>query len=156
MSESALPDAVQVLVGRADRRWVEVAGSVLDAVSRATRRSLPVAVASQDAGRTFLSEQVMTARLRRAVAGAVQDAAPARVRLRIDRDDHLVGVLVEVVVRYGAALIPLADHVRRAVSAETASWGTSGSQVAVAVEAAHVHVGDVVVGDPRLADPADG
>ena len=148
--------AADALHASSSSRWVEVAGDVLAQVMSASRRSLPVLVQVLEDGATVcLSEQVVVTRLRAALDASLTEAATARIHLDVAPDQRLRQVTVELLVRYGAELIPLADEARAVVRAQLASWMAGDPLAGVVVHPAHVHVGDVVEGDPHLADPRD-
>lgn len=141
---------------RSSRRWVEVAGDVLSQVMGASRRSLPVLVQVLENGATVcLSEQVVVTRLREALDASLTEAATARIHLDVAPDQRLRQVTIELLARYGAELIPLADEARGVIRAQLSVWMAGNPMAGVVVLPAHVHFGDVVEGDPHLVDPDD-
>jgi len=140
-----------------DERWVEVADLVFSRVFTATRPSRPLhAVAS--GGPFHVTEQVVVSYLRASI-DQVADCEVRRITVQTRSPDPdgsqgsgaevCTGVLVELAVRYGTVLIPLADTVRRVASERIAQLlGSVASEVSVA--AMHVHLADVTVGDPKV------
>lgn len=154
--DPTLSRAADQLHAQSSRRWVEVAGDVLSQVVSASRRSLPVLVQVLEDGATVcLSEQVVVTRLRAALDASLTQAATARIHLDVAPDQRLRQVTVELLARYGAELIPLADEARGVVRGQLAVWMAGDPMAGVLVLPAHVHVGDVVNGDPHLRDPHD-
>ena len=152
--DSSLLRATGELHARSSERWVEVADDVLSAVLSASRRSMPVLVQVVENGATVsLSEQVVVTRLRAALDAHLTHAATARIHLEVARDQRLRQVTVELLAQYGAPLVPLADEARGVVKAQLATWMTGEPAGAVVVRPAHVHIGDVVTGNPHLNDP---
>lgn len=140
-----------------DERWVEVADLVLSRVATATRPSRPLCALS-GGGHFHLAEQVFVSYLRASI-DQVADCEVLRVTVQTRPPDPDVsegsaaevctGVLVELAVRYGTVLIPLADTVRRVAREQIAQLlGPMASEVSVA--AMHVHMADVTVGDPTV------
>jgi hypothetical protein len=155
--DSVLTRAADELHASSSTRWVEVADGVLSAVLSASRRSLPVLVQVAGTGaRVSLSEQVIVARLRAALDEHLTHAATARINLEVTRDQRLSQLTVELLARYGAPLVPLADEARGVIRTQLASWTAGDPATTVVVRPAHVHIGDVVADDPHLSDPHDG
>ena len=148
---AALEEAGRALVDASDRQWAEISDRVLDTVLSTTRRS-HLMEATAPGGPFHVSEQVVIAGLRDALDGTVPGSAVARIHLDVQGRGVLVAVVIEVIVAYGRSILPLADELRRrAVAALEGIVGQSAP--AVDVRAWHVHVSDVVEGDPGTADP---
>lgn len=149
---ATLADAAHSLRQHVDQRWVQIADGVLLKALSATRRSLPVR-AHSDTGRITVSQQVIIAHVRDAVAD-IPAAAPTRVHVRADEGHHFSGLTVEVTVQYGHMVLDLADEIR--ARAETALRQLLGpARVPVTVTAMHVHVSDVTTDDPHTGRPPD-
>lgn len=154
--DATVSRAADQLHARSSRRWVEVADDVLSQVLSASRRSLPVLVQVLEDGATVsLSEQVVVTRLRAALDASLTQAATARIHLDVAPDQRLRQVTVELLARYGAELIPLADEARGVIQGQLALWMSGDPMAGVVVRPAHVHFGHVVDGDPHLGDPHD-
>jgi len=109
-------------------------------------------------GPFHVTEQVVVSYLRASI-DQVADCEVLRITVQTRSPDPdgsqgsgaevCTGVLVELAVRYGTVLIPLADTVRRVASERIAQLlGSMASEVSVA--AMHVHMADVTVGDPKV------
>jgi hypothetical protein len=137
-----------------DDRWVEVSSRVLASALSASRRSLPLR-ATAPGGLVQVSQQVVVAYLRAAIDDAVPGAAVARITVDIADRDRFAGVVIELIPRYGAPILPVADRVRDLAAGVLVDLlGTDAPSVYV--RSAHVHVSDVTVGDPQVTDPATG
>lgn len=148
-----LHQAAGQLSGRSDRRAVEVADAVLSTVLRASRRSLPVRVASST-DNLWVAERVITTLLRRAIDTALEGGAVGRIHLDVDREQQLRELTIELFVQYGQVLPELAVQARTVADA-TLSPMLTGSEPLVAVVVSHVHVSAVTVADPHLVNPSD-
>lgn len=143
--------AAQAARDRRDPRWVEISDRMLAKALRATRRSFPVR-AMTPSGPVSVSEQVLVTYIRDAVQDQVPDAALLHVRIDLAGRDTLVGVTLSLIARYGVALLPVADEVRALTAARLREL-LGPVEVPVRVETMHVHVADVVDGDPHDDDP---
>ena len=145
--------AAQALNEHADQRWVEVAPRILTSALRATRRSLPVR-ARAPGGTVYVSEQVITAYLRDALDGLTPGTAVAGIRIAIAGRDTFTGVLIELIVQYGTAILPAADRIR-AQAAIVLLELLGPAATAIEVQTSHIHVSDVTMYDPQSAAPSD-
>ncbi|WP_380168887.1 hypothetical protein [Jannaschia sp. R86511] len=149
-----LRSAIESLRSRRDPRWVEVSDRILDTALRATRPSASVVV-STPTGPVRVSEQVITAYLRDALDAAIPGVAMMRLVLQVEGRDHLGGLTICMVARYGTNLLLAADRTRdlTRVALETVLGPNS---VAVEVAPMRVHFEDVLPGDPAVEDPWPG
>ncbi len=145
--------ATQALTDHADQRWVEVAPRVLTGALRATRRSLPVR-AHAPGGTVYVSEQVITAYLRDALDGHTPGTAVTAIRINIAGRDTFTGLLIELIVQYGTAILPAADRIRAQAAAVLVEL-LGPAATAIEVQTTHVHVSDVTVHNPQSAAPSD-
>lgn len=150
---TALERASAQLQQRATDRWVEVANDVLENAMRASRGSSPVR-AHAPSGPIHLGEQVIVAYLRRALDDALDGGAVGRIYLRVDVDEVLESVTIELFAQFGRPLLPIADRAR-AISNEVLDEMLGTRPPEITVTTLHVHVADVTRGDPHVVDPAD-
>lgn len=147
-AEAAVDQAAHLLRRHVDSRWVEIADHLLSQALTATRRSYPVRALAAG-GRVHVSEQVLVAYLRAAIAD-VAGAAPTNIVVRTDAGYRYTGVAIELIAHYGQPLLPIADRVRELAAATlTELLGPVTPQVTVTTM--HVHIGDVTETDPRGA-----
>ncbi len=145
-AEATLRAATTALRDHIDRRWVEVADAVVSRALTASRPSWPVR-AQAPGGPLQIAEQVLVAYLCDSI-DSIADCEVANVHVDTD-GDRCTGVVIALAVRYGTALIPLADRVRQV--AEMRFEELLGSVVPpVTVSMMHVHVADVTREDPKL------
>ncbi|GAA3602767.1 hypothetical protein GCM10022223_18170 [Kineosporia mesophila] len=143
--------ASRALTEHADQRWVEVAPRVLSTALRATRRSLPVR-AHAPGGTVHVSEQVIVAYLHDALDGHTPGTAVAGIHVNIAGQDTFTGVLIELIVQYGTAILPAADRIR--AQAATVLLELLGpAATAINVQTSHIHVSDITTQDPQEAPP---
>lgn len=147
-----LSAAAGALRAHSDPRWVEVSSRVLNTALRATRRSQPVR-ALAPGGPIRVSEQVIVAYLREALDGLVPGTAVAGIHLDITGRDTYTGVLIELIVQYGTAILPVADRIR-AQAATVLEELLGPAATGIHLRTSHIHVSDVTVGDPQTAEPA--
>lgn len=140
-----------------DPRWVEIADVVLSRALTTTRPSPPVRAQARS-GPVQISEQVLVSYLRDSI-DALDDCEVVAIRIDTSPDagtagdpsgEICTGVLVALAVRFGTALIPLADEVRQLARGRLVEMLGPGTP-AVSVSAMHVHVADVTRGDPKLS-----
>lgn len=134
-----------------DRRWVEVAPAILKVALSASRRSLPVR-AHAPSGPIHVSEQVIIAYVRDALDGALPGAAVASVSVQLADRDRFDGLFIELMVQYGLAILPIADHARALAATALARLGVESDRISISTS--HVHVSDVTLGDPQTTDPS--
>jgi len=128
--------------------WIELSGRIMARVRATVMPAEPILVfpasPAADGSRTWVSTRVVTAELRRAVAGAT--TALSDVGVVLDRD-RLTEVHVEVVCAYGVDLHTAGDRVIAAVHSVVDDLRLADPDASSRVE---VLVTDVVAGDPRL------
>lgn len=143
--------AIESLRSRRDPRWVEVSDRILDTALQATRPSASVVV-STPTGAVRVSEQVITAYVRDALEGAIPGVAMMRLVLHVEGRDHLGGLTVCMVARFGTDLLLAADRTRD-LTRDALETVLGPNSVAVEVAPMRVHFEDVVPGDPAVEDP---
>lgn len=146
VAHATLDAAANQLRDHVDQRWVEISDRVLAHALRATRRSFPVR-GRAPGGPVNISEQVLVAHIRAAVA-PVAGAAPSAIVVTTDDNDGYTGLTIELTAEYGRALLPIADRVRE-LCAATLTDLLGPVTPPVTVSAMHVHIGDVTGGAPR-------
>lgn len=150
--EAFLATAAQSLRTHEDSRWVEVSSRILSTALRATRRSRTV-LAQAPGGPVHISEHVIITYLRDALDGPVAGTAVAAIHLDITGRDVFSGVLIELIVQYGTPILPVADLIHaRATAVLLDLLGPAAT--AIHVRTSHVHVSDVTVHDPQIAEPS--
>lgn len=132
---------------RTDPRWVEISDRVLAKVLTATRRSLPVQAMAQS-GPVHVSEQVLVSYLRDAVQDHVPGCHVRAINVHLVGRDTFESVTIQVVVRYGEEILPIADRVHQLAAARLDEL-LGPAAPSVQVRATHVHVSDVDA-PPRL------
>lgn len=132
-----------------DDRWVEIAPRILQAALGASRRTRPVR-ATSSSGPLQISDRVIVEYLHEALDGAVPGAAVDRITVRLAGRDTFDGLLIELLVRYGVAVIPVADRVREIAAGVVRGLGVES--VEVSIRTTHVHVTDVTRADPNTYD----
>lgn len=142
-----LARAASVLRAHVDDRWVEVGDSLVARALSASRPSQPVRGATA-AGLFAISEQVLVSYLRDSL-DAVPDCQVSRIVLDCDAEEGCTGVVVELVVRFGSPLIPLADRIRERAEGRLRELLGPYAPPARLTEM-HVHVSDVTLHDPAL------
>lgn len=147
--DAVLLRATEALRAVDDDRWVEVAPRVLQAALGASRRTRPVR-ASAASGPLQISDQVIVSYLRDALDGAVPGTAVDRITVRLAGRDTFDGLLIEMLVQYGVAVIPVADRVREIAADVLRRLGVES--VEVSISTTHVHVLDVTRADPHTHD----
>ena len=130
---------------------VEVADRV---VRRALRERRPAGlVRSVDPDEHLrVSTTVLVALLRHRLDGGLDHAAVRRVRCETGRGETLESVTVELIVGYGHDVRVAAGRAR--VLVEEVLTGALGPADGTR-PGAHVHVGEVTLGDPHLVEPSD-
>ncbi len=149
----AIAHALDRLRASSRERWVEVADDVLVTALRTSRPSRPVR-AHSDNGVVHVSDQVVSAYLQQRLDAGLPDAAVGAIVLRVDRTETLQEVTIELVGRFGAVLIDLAEHARSLVRS-TLREVLGHDDVLVRAEPVQVHFSDVIKGDPHLVHPSD-
>ena len=139
-------------------RAVEVADRVIARALRAPRRATLVRAR---APYTYLrvSSLAITTTLRSQVDAGLVGAAVGRIGMEVTRDEVLRELTVELLVQYRTDISAVAELTRalaqdaldRLLGPVDPLWPDGE----VAVTVSHVHVSDVTVADPHLADPAD-
>jgi len=149
---ATLAAATQALRQHVDDRWVEMSDRVLSKALAATRRSLPVRAHDLGGGGAlYVSEQVLTAYIRDAIA-PIPAAAPTQIHIHADTGHHCTGITIEITVQYKEPVIPIADQIRnRSETVLQTLLGPGTPQVTVATM--HVHVSDVTTDDPHTGRP---
>ena len=149
---ATLAAATQALRQHVDDRWVEMSDRVLSKALAATRRSLPVRAHDLGGGGAlYVSEQVLTAYIRDAIA-PIPAAAPTQIHIHADTGLHCTGITIEITVQYKEPVIPIADQIRnRSETVLQTLLGPGTPQVTVATM--HVHVSDVTTDDPHTGRP---
>jgi len=149
---ATLAAATQALRQHVDDRWVEMSDRVLSKALAATRRSLPVRAHDLGGGGAlYVSEQVLTAHIRDAIA-PIPAAAPTQIHIHADTGHHCTGITIEITVQYKEPVIPIADQIRnRSETVLQTLLGPGTPQVTVATM--HVHVSDVTTDDPHTGRP---
>lgn len=135
-----LARAVEVLRTSADQRWDEIAERVIRTAMATTRRSAPVR-ARGGSGPVWVSEQVLTTLIRRAIAD-VPGTTPTHIDVATDEAGSYEGVLIVVTVDFGTPVMQAADRIRDRAG-ETLRQTLGPVTPPVRVEATHVHVADV-------------
>jgi hypothetical protein len=148
-----LTAAANGLRRRADERWVEIADRITAAALAATRRSVPVRARTPGGGEIRIAEQVLVAYLRHALDGGLPRAATTAVTVDVEGRDTFAGVVIQLSVRYGTPLLPLADRAR-AIAAQALTDLLGSVEPHVDVRTMHVHIADVIQGDPHRVDPS--
>ncbi len=156
--QARLRAATEQLADHVDDRWVEVADHVVARALSATRRSPPVRASQPTSGPgaggdLFVSEQVLIATIRHAVA-PVPGAAPSRIIVHTDADHVCTAVVIAVTVHYPDPIIPIADQIR--AQAQRVLGQILGTAPSVQVARMHVHVSDVTTSDPHTGRPPPG
>jgi hypothetical protein len=151
---ASLHAAREQLRDRSRQRSVEIADNVLRNALRSSRHSLPVKVAAPH-DYVRISDQVIIILLRRAIDSALDGAAVGRINLKVDRNEKLHELVIELFVQYGRVLLDVADQARSIADVVLARLLLAGSHVTVDVVTSHVHISDITVGDPHLVDPQD-
>lgn len=132
--------AAQAYKARADDRWVEIEDRVLARALATTRRSMPVRAASAD-GPVTVSEQVLVAGIRSAIAG-VRGATPVAIRVHADDQNRYTGVLILIRADYGTTLLPVADEIRE-LARQALDTLLGPLDPPITVRTMQVHVDDV-------------
>jgi hypothetical protein len=147
--DTVLRRATEALRAVDDDRWVEIAPRILQTALGASRRTRPVR-ATAASGPLQISDRVIVEYLREALDGAVPGAAVDRITVRLAGRDTFDGLVIELLVRYGVAVIPVADLVREIASGVLRRLGVES--VEVSIRTTHVHVVDVTRTDPNTYD----
>ncbi len=155
--EARLYEARDQLSHHVDDRWVEVSDRIIWRALNATRRSAPIRTAHQNPtapnplGQVFLSEEVLTAHLRDAIA-QVPAAAPSRIHVHADGNHNYSGITIEITVQYPEAIIPIADEIRE--HTQQVLHQLLGTEIpTVTINTMHVHVSDITTNDPHTGRP---
>lgn len=138
--------AADLMRRHTDEGWVAMQDDVLGRALSVFRPSAPVRGRHGD-GEFYVASDVLVEALRHEVE-RVPQAAPVVITCTTDADDVLVGVVVQLVVAYGAHLVTVADRVRaRALDELREVLGELAPGPAQIHT--HVHIGDVT-DDPRF------
>ncbi len=132
--------AALALREHAGRRWVEVADRVRRQALRATRSSPPVA-AMAPGGPVQVSEQVLVAQVRDALAH-LRGARVEDIEVHTDAGGRYAGVVLVVSAEYGVPLLPVADRLR-AAAVDRLRTVLGPVTPPVDVQTLQVHVDDV-------------
>lgn len=118
--DDVLARAARELREEPEAGWDDVAGSLLSAVRRTARRSVPVHArpldADERAGHRLTVADTALVRLAALAVSEVPGVAPARVRLDLDARECR-GARVHLVARYGTDLDAASARVRQLVGA---------------------------------------
>lgn len=133
--------------------WNDLSQSIMSRVRSVVTPSYPVLAYSNrgevnhdDAGsRTRVSSRIINRSLRTLLQQPT--VAPVGIDLEV-ADERLEGVSLSLVCSYGVDLVALGDAVRAEVLAELVA--VLGPDPDFTVANIHVHIKDVVVGDPNL------